>query len=493
MKKRMIKLLCAGFLSIGFISAVNAALLPRLGGLAVYDTDTDVTWLANANAGAGSSFDDTGTGGMTWAHATAWAASLTVGGFNDWRLPSVPFKSNGGFCIGALCTDSEMGHLYFGELGGAVNVPALTSGDPDLALFTNIQSADYWTSTSGASPFALQFSMRTGAQLQTYRLSRKKHAWAVRSGDVGAPPQSSCWIDKMDHAAVGGLSGYVWVVDGDGSRLRSGNVHARWTYPNGTTADQVRRIAGTRARAQFGVGLPQPLPGGTYTLTVTDVISDSCVFDPAMSTVLEHSVTLPGAPNPNQSPVAAASADISSGEAPLVVNFDSTASSDPDGSIVAYEWNFKDGSAISTEPNPVHTFNTPGLYDVALTVADDEGSQNTATLQIMVTKATTGCDTNCLQISSIKMSNRRSSVRAKVKVVDEAGETVSGAVVSATWTFPDGHSITQSRRSNRKGKVKFTARKSGVGTYVFDITDVTVGGFTFDPDNSVMSDMITIH
>jgi hypothetical protein len=61
----------------------------------VYDTDLDITWLADANAGVGSTFDNGGSttdGRMTWVNANAWAASLTVGGFSDWRLPSVPIN-----------------------------------------------------------------------------------------------------------------------------------------------------------------------------------------------------------------------------------------------------------------------------------------------------------------------------------------------------------------------------------------------------------------
>ena len=61
----------------------------------------------------------------------------------------------------------------------------------------------------------------------------------------------------------------------------------------------------------------------------------------------------------NQSPVAVASADVYSGKAPLVVTFDSSSSSDPDGSIVGYDWNFMDGS-VSTDANPSHEFTSTG-------------------------------------------------------------------------------------------------------------------------------------
>ena len=49
---------------------------------------------------------------------------------------------------------------------------------------------------------------------------------------------------------------------------------------------------------------------------------------------------------PNQPPVAVAGATPTSGMAPLTVQFNSTGSSDPDGSIASYGWNFGDGSKI---------------------------------------------------------------------------------------------------------------------------------------------------
>jgi hypothetical protein len=76
----------------------TAALTSVLGGLGVYDSDQDITWLANANAGAGSSFDDgsnTIDGRMKWASANAWAASLNIGGFTNWRLPEMDINGDG--------------------------------------------------------------------------------------------------------------------------------------------------------------------------------------------------------------------------------------------------------------------------------------------------------------------------------------------------------------------------------------------------------------
>ena len=90
-------------------------------------------------------------------------------------------------------------------------------------------------------------------------------------------------------------------------------------------------------------------------------------------------------PVENQQPVALAGADIYSGKAPLVVAFDSSGSTDPDGSIVGYSWNFMDGSS-SAEANPSHEFSVPGSYLVTLTVTDDQGMQASSTIDITVRK-----------------------------------------------------------------------------------------------------------
>lgn len=54
---------------------------------AYYDTALGITWLADANAAAGTAFDGGGSptdGRMTWSNANAWAASLSLGGFAEW-------------------------------------------------------------------------------------------------------------------------------------------------------------------------------------------------------------------------------------------------------------------------------------------------------------------------------------------------------------------------------------------------------------------------
>ncbi|WP_433386944.1 PQQ-dependent sugar dehydrogenase [Micromonospora sp. KLBMP9576] len=85
----------------------------------------------------------------------------------------------------------------------------------------------------------------------------------------------------------------------------------------------------------------------------------------------------------NRAPTAVASADRTSGTAPLTVNFSSAGSADPDGGALTYSWAFGDGTT-STAANPGKTYTTNGTYQVTLTVRDPQGATGTANVQIGV-------------------------------------------------------------------------------------------------------------
>ncbi len=84
----------------------------------------------------------------------------------------------------------------------------------------------------------------------------------------------------------------------------------------------------------------------------------------------------------NTAPVAAASADKTSGDAPLTVKFDASGSSDPDGDALTYDWDFGDSSAHSSAVKPTHTYTTVGSFDARLTVSDGRGTSASQTIRI---------------------------------------------------------------------------------------------------------------
>jgi len=88
-----------------------------------------------------------------------------------------------------------------------------------------------------------------------------------------------------------------------------------------------------------------------------------------------------------QSPIASFTANPTSGVAPLEVSFNASSSSDSDGSIISYTWDFKDGDTGSGQTIN-HTFSSTGSYNVMLTVIDNEGATDSTTKEIEVISGT---------------------------------------------------------------------------------------------------------
>ena len=184
-----------------------------------YDTVLDITWLRDWNAGAGSSFDNGSSltdGRMTWSNAVAWANALTVGGFGNWRLPTVSpsdgtfdygFSNNGSTDLGTAKTGvgwgtaSEFGHMFYVTLGnkgictpndGAPGVcPPLQPGFglSNTAQFTNMQN-DYWSGTTyGLLPDSAWIFITGDGSQDADEKTFELYATAVRSGDVAAIPE----------------------------------------------------------------------------------------------------------------------------------------------------------------------------------------------------------------------------------------------------------------------------------------------------------------
>ncbi len=85
-------------------------------------------------------------------------------------------------------------------------------------------------------------------------------------------------------------------------------------------------------------------------------------------------------------PIVEASATPTTGQAPLVVDFTSSAT-DPNGTAplgrTAYRWEFGDGSS-AFGANQRHRYTEPGTYDAVLTVTDPERKSTTKTIRIIV-------------------------------------------------------------------------------------------------------------
>lgn len=83
---------------------------------------------------------------------------------------------------------------------------------------------------------------------------------------------------------------------------------------------------------------------------------------------------------PNDPPVASATVNCSQ----LACTLDGSASSDPDGTVVAHAWVFGDATT-GTGATTTHTYAAAGTYTVTLTVTDDDGATATTSRTITVT------------------------------------------------------------------------------------------------------------
>jgi hypothetical protein len=99
-----------------------------------------------------------------------------------------------------------------------------------------------------------------------------------------------------------------------------------------------------------------------------------------------------------------------------------------------------------------------------------------------------------LRSTSITLSTKLQSGTVNVTgidtVKDQNGAAISGALVSATWTLPNGSTQNQSATTNSSGNASFNT-KSGRGTYTLTVTNIIKTASTFDKANSVLTKSIT--
>ncbi len=92
-------------------------------------------------------------------------------------------------------------------------------------------------------------------------------------------------------------------------------------------------------------------------------------------------------PTPGEKPVADFSTSVTSGYAPLAVQFTDKST----GSPTSWSWNFGDGTPDSSEVSPAHTYNTQGTYVAKLTVSNANGSSpKTETINVQQTPSSSG-------------------------------------------------------------------------------------------------------
>ncbi|MEU1125635.1 carbohydrate-binding protein [Streptomyces sp. NPDC005899] len=156
-----------------------------------------------------------------------------------------------------------------------------------------------------------------------------------------------------------------------------------------------------------------------------------------------------------RAPLANASADRTSGKAPLAVKFSSAGTSDPDGDRLTYAWKFGDGTT-STAADPSHTYTNNGSYTAELTVSD--GTGHTATASVGVTVGNTAPSVTLELPTDGTIVDAGAAVPFKVTVTDPEDGTIDCSKVKVTFIIGhDSHGHPQTSANGCSGTLQTIA------------------------------------
>ena len=339
----------------------------------------------NAPFGTNIQFVDTSKD-LDGGHIASWTWDFGDGATSNLQNPTHTFTTSGAHTVTLKVTDDDGGaqsnlaqHVVTVNnqppianagssqtgvhRGDQVTLDGSRSRDPDAG-----DTIKTWTWT--VTPPTGSFFMFTGekpiftpALLGTYAVSLV----VTDNHDLSSTNTATTTVTVVDipPIAVPGSLGTQTVHRGDtvvltGSATDADKADTSFTYSWSQTAGSTVTLSSATAQNPTFTA-PNALGDLTFQLAVDDGHDNSA---PASVTV--HVV--------NQAPTAAFTPSTTSALTGDTLTFTST-SSDPDGSIASYSWNF--GGGTSTLQNPTHIFAAAGTYTVTLTVTDNDGATST--------------------------------------------------------------------------------------------------------------------
>ncbi len=359
-------------------------------GKAVYDSGPDLYWRFRESSGTSAA--DSSLNGQTGTYA----GSPTLGGAS--AVNDVADKS--------ITLNGTTGNV-------ASNNTSLTS--------PQVYSEEAWiktTTTTGGQIMGFG-SSKTGSSTtydrQVYMTNAGTLKFAVSPSNVdtsitspaGQPYNDGKWHHVVATQGPGGMKLYV-----DGTAVASGSTVNSLSY-NGYW-----RVGGDNLTGRSSK------PTSTYFAGSVDEVA---VYPKVLSAseVASH-FSKAGGTTQNQKPVAA----FSSSNTFLAASFDASGSTDPDGSIAAYAWDFGDGTPQGSGKTTSHNYTAAGTYPVTLTVTDDLGATSSVAQNVTVTNPPPN------QKPTAAFTSSSTGLTA---AFDGSGSAdTDGTIASYDWDFGDG-------------------------------------------------------
>jgi len=362
-------------------------------GLGVLDDAASLYW----RLGEGS-----GTVANDWAGANTGTISGTV--------------TRG--AAGAIIGDADTATTFAGDANPSnVRTSTLTTGPQQFALEAWIKT----TTTKGGKIIGFGNALTGNSSnydRHIYMQNNGKLTFGVYPDAVKTVTSAQSYNDGQYHHVVAqlGSGGIQLFVDGqlvgnDPSVTSAQTYSGYW------------RVGGDNMGGWTGQ------PTSTY---FAGTIDDVAIYGAPMSPqkVSTHwSLSGHGAPLPNVLPTAA----FTSSANRLAASFDASTSTDSDGTISSYAWDFGDG-ATGTGVTAAHAYGAPGTYSVKLKVTDNAGGNNEVSHDITVT------DPNTLPTAAFSFTTN--DLTASLNAT--GSNDPDGSIAAYDWDFGDGQTGTGS-------------------------------------------------
>jgi PKD repeat protein len=306
--------------------------------------------------------------------------------------------------------------------------------DPNELVFQKAQSGGTISGTINIPSSGVVTGLKLGLRVHTDSMSYKEPC-----------DQGSGWGEVED---------YSLIVTGGGGNIAP---NADFTYTTDNLdvdfTDTSTDVDGTITSWSWNFGdgntSTQQNPSHTYAAADTYTVSLMVTDNGGLSDSTSQQVTVSPTPPDNLPPTA----DFTFTTDGLTVIF-TDQSSDSDGTITAWSWDFNDGDT-STALNVGHTFTAAGTYAVTLTVTDNDGAADPISKNVTVTAESTAPE-----------ADFTSSVNGlAVDFTDDSRDPdADGTIQSWSWSFGDGNNSTQQNPSH-------TYAEAGTYTVTLTVTD----------------------
>jgi len=255
----------------------------------------------------------------------------------------------------------------------------------------------------------------------------------------GAVPTAA--LTGLGSVAPGATNTYVLTIGGGQKKYGALDVSASagaliafesgTKLSNGEITHTTRKAVDGSGNVSFSFKWTAPSSAGTVTMYAAGLSANGdggTGSDGTKATTL--SVKVESAPPQNQPPVAKPGGPYS-GTVGVAVAMDGSGSSDPDGTIASYDWDFGDG-ATGTGAKPSHTYASAATFTVKLTVTDDKGAKNS--------KSTTADITEAGQQPPVAEAGGpyKGSKGKLIQFNGSLSHDPDGTIASYDWDFGDG-------------------------------------------------------